>query len=83
MTACVAAAPLVKMANTPSPSDFTTRPPCAWHTPPIHCVRRVTVSVARAFPMASKTLVLPVKSANTTVELTPILFALLDFYRWL
>src|SRR5262249_15702539 len=73
--------PLEKIAKTPSPSDFTTRPPWDSHTPPIHWVSRVTVSVARAFPMASKTLVLPVKSANTTVEFAPMLCAVFGSSR--
>jgi hypothetical protein len=45
---------------------------------PIHWVSRVTVSVARAFPMASKTRELPVRSAKTTVELASMLLGELD-----
>ena len=57
----------INTTRTPSPRYLTTRPPWAVQTFPIHWVRLVMARVALVFPKDSKSPVLPVRSAKTTV----------------
>ena len=67
VTASMASVFLINTISTPSPRFFTTWPFCVVQTLPIHCVSRVMACVALELPSDSKTPVLPVRSAKTTV----------------